>query len=116
MDPEAPRGAGPLRLPVADPASTSTGHPAVVGWEHEQGYRGVKAFESGADDVDLAYLGENRGKVLARYDVDYGYVSPTERDQYGGSLVPFDGPALEPAFENENITIYEVDRDDFDGE
>lgn len=99
-----------------NPASTLTGIPTVVGWDHQQGYRGVEAFERRASDVKEIYTGRaNRSEHLRRYDVEYVWVGPIERERYGDDLVPFTGPAFEPAYESENVTIYAVDSEELDG-
>lgn len=93
-----------------NPASTFTGHPAVAGWSHEQGYRGVEPYQRRADDVDEIYAGENRSAHLAAYGVDYVFVGPVEREQYGDDLEPFEGPAYEVAFRRGEVTVYAVNR------
>jgi YYY domain-containing protein len=92
-----------------NPASTLTGHPTVVGWAHQRGYRGVEAFDRRAAHVDEVYTGENRSAHLARYGVDYVYVGPIERERYGEELAPFEGPAFDVAFQRGDVTVYAVD-------
>lgn len=94
-----------------NPASTLTGLPTVVGWEHQKGYRGIEAFERRADDVDDVYVGENRTAHVDRYAVDYVYVGPIERERYGTDLEPFDSPIFEVATETDSVTVYAVDAD-----
>lgn len=96
----------------SSPASTLTGLPAVIGWDHQQGYRGVEAFERRAEEVDAVYAGpwSDAAATLRTYEVQYVYVGPNEREQYGENLRAFDErPELSVAFENEAVTIYEVD-------
>ncbi len=93
------------------PASTMTGLPTVVGWTHQQGYRGIEPFERRAAQVDRVYtepLSESAG-VLRAYDVEYVYVGPNERERYEGLLRTFDHEAFSVAFENGEVAIYEVD-------
>ena len=101
-----------------NPASTFTGIPTVVGWDHQQGYRGVEAFESRAADVDAIFVASARESdaLLLEYEVSYVYVGPAERERYGDERRDFDGhDAFEVVFENEAVTIYAVDRSRLDG-
>jgi YYY domain-containing protein len=96
-----------------NPASTFAGADAVVGWDHQRGYRGSVAFECRAERADQVYTGpmENAAAVLLTYEVDYVYVGTNERDAYGGEIRDFGAhPAFEEAFENDAATIYRVDR------
>ena len=93
-----------------NPASTFTGHTSVAGWSHEQGYRGVEPYQRRADDVDEIYAGENRSAHLAAYGVDYVFVGPVEREQYGDDLERFEGAVYEVAFRQGAVTVYAVDR------
>lgn len=63
------------------------------------------------EGVDQIYTGEfdTAASHLQRYDVTYVYVGPNERERYGEELRSFDQPAFSVAFENEAVTIYEVD-------
>ncbi|CCQ37232.1 DUF2298 family protein [Natronomonas moolapensis 8.8.11] len=94
------------------PASTFTGLPTVVGWDHQEEYRSPEAYERRVAHVDEIYTGEwaIAAERLERYDVRYVYVGPGERDRYG-ELRSFERPAFRVAFENEAVTIYRVDRD-----
>ena len=97
----------------SSPASTLTGLPAVIGWDHQQGYRGVEAFERRAEEVDGVYDGpwSEAATPLRSYDVQYVYVGPNEREQYGENMRNFDErPELSVAFENDAVTIYEVNQ------
>ena len=101
-----------------NPASTFTGIPTVVGWDHQQGYRGVEAFESRAADVDAIFEAPatESDSLLLEYEVTYVYVGPTERERYGDELRDFDADvAFEVVFENEAVAIYAVDRSRLDG-
>jgi YYY domain-containing protein len=99
-----------------NPASTFTGHPTVAGWSHEQGYRGVEPYQRRAAHVDEIYTGENRSAHLARYDVDYVFVGPVEREQYGDDLAAFEGPAYEVAYREGDVTVYAVDQGALDAD
>lgn len=93
-------------------ASTYTGLPSVVGWTHEELYRGEAAYARRADHVDEIYRGQwaDASAHLERYDVQYIYVGPNERERYGSELRSFDRPALSVAFENDAVTIYHVNQ------
>ncbi|MFB6127606.1 MAG: DUF2298 domain-containing protein [Halolamina sp.] len=95
----------------SNPAATLTGVPTVAGWAHEVGYRGPDAYYGRVVHVDDSYTGLDAAvTTLRRYDVTYVYVGPTERARYGAALVEFEQiPGIEPAFENERVTVYRVD-------
>ena len=95
------------------PASTFSGLPTVVGWDHEAEYRGQEAYDRRVDHVDAIYAGDwdRAAALLDRYDVTYVYVGPNERERYGDELRSFDREAFSVAFEGGAVTIYEVDRD-----
>jgi len=95
-----------------NPASTLSSANAVVGWDHQRGYRGNAAFECRAERADAVYAGPvaDRAAVLRTYAVDYVYVGSNEREAYGDELGSFDGPAFEVAFQNDAATVYAVDR------
>ncbi|MDS0293610.1 DUF2298 domain-containing protein [Halogeometricum luteum] len=94
----------------ANPASSLTGVPSVVGWGHEVGYRGPDAYYERVADVDDIYTGDaaTRARLLREYDVTYIWVGPSERGRYGE--IAFDTPGISVAHESGSITIYEVDR------
>lgn len=90
---------------------TLTGLQGVVGWSHEIGYRGREAYVTRAADVDRIFEGspDERVALLRKYEVDYVYVGPQEREQYGN--VSFEGVrGVEPAFTSDAVVIYGVDR------
>ncbi|QKY20926.1 hypothetical protein B4589_011280 [Halolamina sp. CBA1230] len=97
------------------PASTFSGLPTVVGWDHQAEYRGSEAYERRVEDVDAIYAAdwERAAPMLSRYDVTYVYVGPNERERYGDKLRSFDREAFSVAFEGGAVTIYEVDHDAF---
>ncbi|WP_439027717.1 DUF2298 domain-containing protein [Haloarchaeobius sp. DT45] len=97
-----------------------TGLPAVVGWEHEAGYRGVEAYEKRVNDTAAMYTGNwsESARLLAKYDVRYIYVGPDERARYDRPsishpdrrLVDFaEKPGITVAHQSGTVTIYEVD-------
>lgn len=94
------------------PASTLTGLPTVAGWSHQQGYRGVEAFERRASHADRVYTGERAVVValLEKYDVEYVWVGPIERERYGDVTAFGEIEGVDVAYENEDVTIYEVDQ------
>ncbi|WP_435118039.1 DUF2298 domain-containing protein [Halolamina sp. C58] len=93
------------------PASTFSGLPTVVGWDHQAEYRSMDAYERRVRHVDIIYAGdwERAAALLERYDVTYVYVGPNEREVYGDSMRSFDREAFSVAFEGGAVTIYEVD-------
>lgn len=104
----------PTRDPYGwgSPASTFTGLPTIAGWSHQQGYRGVDAFKRRANHADRIYTGERPVSIalLSEYDVQYVWVGPIERERYD-DITEFDTiEGLNVAYENEGVTIYEVDQ------
>ena len=99
-DPESGEGA-------SAPASL-TGIPTVLGWMHEEQYRGSGPYEGRLDDVTTIYEGEpkRQAELLERYDVVYVYVGPAERAAY--ELTIEEHPRLHPVFEQGDVTVYEV--------
>jgi YYY domain-containing protein len=91
------------------PASL-TGHPAVLGWFHERQYRGSEPYERRLSDVETIYEGstDEQRALFDRYDVEYVYVGPPERNGY--DLTVEDHPDLAVAFRQGNVTVYEVQR------
>ena len=93
--------------------SSLTGIPTVAGWVHEKGYRDGELYDRRVADVRTMYTGswEQRRALLQRYNVEYVYVGPGEREEYGTDEVDFSQyPGISVAFENERVTIYRVDR------
>lgn len=91
--------------------STLTGLPTVAGWIHEIGYRNRTVYNQRATDVRFMYEGsaERRVELLDKYDVEYIYVGPKERQRYGEvSYGGVSGVAV--AFQSEDVTIYSVDQ------
>jgi uncharacterized membrane protein len=97
-----------------------TGLPAVIGWDwHQVQQRGDYGYMVGerATAVDLFYANPDvteAQRFLRRFDVSYVIVGRLEELYYEGvGLQKFkdglDG-VLQPAFENEELTIYRVDK------
>jgi YYY domain-containing protein len=91
------------------PASL-TGHPTVLGWFHERQYRGSEPYERRLSDVETIYEGsaDEQSALFDRYDVEYVYVGPPERNRY--ALTVTEHPDLEVAFQRGDVTVYEVRR------
>ena len=91
------------------PASL-TGNPTVLGWFHEEQYRGEAAYEKRLGDVTTIYEGstDEQTELLDRYEVEYVYVGPAERARY--DLTIEEHPALEVAFQRGDVVVYEVRR------
>ena len=89
------------------PASL-TGVPTVLGWIHEEQYRGSEPYEQRLDDVTAIYEGEpeRQSELLDRYGVEYVYVGPAERASYELSIE--EHPRLTAAFERGDVVVYEV--------
>ena len=97
--------------------SASTGLPAIMGWPgHEDQWRGghpeaQQQIAPRDQDVRTIYSSGDENVVrplLEKYHVRYVYVGPTERDVYGeGGLGLFDSIAT-VAFQQGQITIYEI--------
>lgn len=96
----------------SNPASTFSGLPTIVGWDHEAEYRSQQAYERRVGYVEDVYTGEwNRAAVILDfYDVRYVYVGPNEREAYGDDMRSFDREAFSVAYEDDAVTIYEVDQ------
>ncbi|MFA9518506.1 DUF2298 domain-containing protein [Halopenitus sp. H-Gu1] len=91
-------------------ASTFTGLPTVVGWDHQRGYRGGEAFERRAAHADRMYTDDPVvvGTLLSHYDVQYIWVGRAEREAYD-RIVAFDSMAgIDRVFENDGVRIYRV--------
>jgi YYY domain-containing protein len=91
--------------------SSLTGVPTVAGWAHEIGYRGSEPYWDRVRDVRILYETQeqrSRAALLEKYDVEYVYVGPIERERYDLPNLSTDSN-LEPAFENGAVTIYRVE-------
>ena len=97
----------------ASAAASLTGQPAVLGWDHQVGYRGNDAYEERLHDVNAIYTGDDelRACLLATYEVDYVYVGPAERNRYDELTV--DGAAgLNEPIQRGEVLLYPVDGDE----
>ncbi|WP_136717877.1 DUF2298 domain-containing protein [Halorientalis salina] len=97
----------------ASAAASLTGHPTVIGWHHEVGYRGEDAFQRRAADVRTIYSGEpaEQAELLAEYDVSYIYLGPAERVTYGPTnFADVQGVTVEKQWDE--VTIYSVEQDE----
>jgi uncharacterized membrane protein len=101
--------------------STYTGLPTVIGWEwHQIQQRGERGKEpkhiyKRTQDVRTIYTTTDSTvllDLLAKYQIRYIYVGPTERLYYPArGIKKFDallGTKLKRYYHSENITIYEV--------
>ena len=95
---------------AAAPASL-TGIPTVLGWMHEEQYRGSGPYEARLGDVTEIYEGspERQSELLDRYGVEYVYVGPAERARYDITIESH--PRLAPAFEGDETVVYAVRRE-----
>jgi YYY domain-containing protein len=103
-----------LRRGWQNPVSTVTGLPAVAGWFHETGYRGDAPYEQRVDDVEVLYEtpdDRSRAILIDKYDVEYVWVGPLERERYDVADFAAD-PGITDVYENDAVTIYAVDRDE----
>lgn len=68
----------------ASPASSLTGLPTVAGWTHAADYHSETAYEWRVRAVRAIYEGDagTRAHLLDRYDIQYVYVGPYERERY----------------------------------
>lgn len=94
--------------------SSNTGLPAVLGWWSHVDQRGyayrdirrndiIKFYKSG-DPLELA-------ATIAKYDIGYVYVGPTERRSYTpGQVAKFDvlDALFTPVFKSGDVTIYQT--------
>ncbi|WP_435345533.1 DUF2298 domain-containing protein [Haloarchaeobius sp. HRN-SO-5] len=103
--------------PLVTGVSSLTGLPTVAGWSHAADYHTDAGWQERMDAIDAVYDGssEARADALAKYDVEYVYVGPHERQHYGA--VDFaDDPSLSVARSFGSVTVYEVDRSALPGE
>lgn len=93
------------------PASL-TGLPTVLGWYHERQYRGAEPYQRRLSDVRTIYEGppDRQAALLAKYDVEYVYVGPAERNSYEVTIG--NHSAVEPAFEEGGVVVYGVQQDE----
>ena len=93
------------------PASL-TGHPTVLGGPvfQQRQRRDAELVDRRNSDVRTLYEGstDEQSALLDRYDVEYVYVGPVERNSY--DLTVTDHPDLEAAFQQGDVIVYEVQR------
>ena len=93
--------------------SRSTGVPTVLNWPgHELQWRGsMPSLVNRELDVSVIYQTQDAEEariLLARYDVEYVYVGPREREKYGiGGLDKFSS-FMETVFAKDDVAIYRV--------
>jgi len=95
--------------------STLTGRPTLLGWDgHESQWRG-KAYGTMAQGrpevLELIYSRGSTDEViqaLAQWQIDYVYVGPTERGQYGMTSLAKERltAAMDLVFEQGDVRIY----------
>lgn len=95
--------------------SSLTGVPTVAGWAHEAGYRGSEPYWTRVDDVGLIFNGSRaeRYRQLERYEVEYVFYGPVERERYGRELLS-DEPVVTPVYENDAVTVFRVNQSALD--
>lgn len=98
-----------LYTPRASPVSSHTGLPTVAGWTHVADYHGERAFQRRAAAVRTVYEGSDRARlaVLARHDVRYVVVGPTERERYAVAALATT-PGLDPVLRSGDVTVLAV--------
>lgn len=98
-----------LYTPRASPVSSHTGLPTVAGWTHAADYHGEGAFQRRAAAVRTVYEGPDRARlaVLARHDVRYVVVGPTERERYAVADLAAT-PGLDPVLRSGAVTVLAV--------
>lgn len=90
--------------------SSMTGIPTVAGWAHEVGYRGAEPYHDRVRDVEILFETEeakSRMILLEKYDVDYIYQGPIERDRYGSTNFAAES-GITTAYTDGSVTIYRV--------
>jgi len=109
--------------------SRSTGLPTIVNWlGHQKQWRGGwEQFDAETPEVSRAlrdqYFNEKAGEVeliyttldpseakliLYRYDIDFVFIGPRERDKYGVEGIPKFDDIAAPVFQQGDVVIYRV--------
>lgn len=94
--------------------SSYTGLPTVLGWpKHEFWFRGGSYEPQGSrkEDVERAYNTANAAEaqtILDRYEVEYVYVGPLEREQYSEAGLAKFSSFMDVVFRNDEVTIYRM--------
>jgi YYY domain-containing protein len=97
-----------------NPESSLTGLPTIVGWVHEIGYRNRSVYTARVEDVDTLYQGtpQETVEMLRKYDVQYIYVGPRERERYGRiSFERIAGVTVTERFNSGSVVIYQVNQE-----
>jgi YYY domain-containing protein len=93
--------------------SRSTGVPTVFNWPgHQIQWRGSDESFSGREQ-DVASIYETidpleARNLLAKYDVDYVYLGPREREKYGDAGLAKFTEFMDSVFSQDNVEIYRV--------
>jgi len=93
--------------------SARTGLPTVLEWPtHEIGFRGG-AEPLGTREADVAAVykttsADEARSLLEKYEVEYVYVGPFERQTYGEEGLAKFGQFMRPVFQNTDVTIYKM--------
>jgi uncharacterized membrane protein len=89
--------------------------PTILQWPgHEGQWRGKDAGRLTAgrpEDLETLYTSSDPSAVLSviqKYGVSYVFVGRSERDKYPGLTVPQMTDLLVPAFQDGDVTIYQV--------
>ena len=95
--------------------SSSTGVPTVLNWPgHEGQWRGsTEKFKGREQDVARIYqtLNAEEARILLdKYDVDYVYVGPRERQKYGDKGLGKFSSFMDAVFALDDVAIYKLDR------
>ncbi|WP_232687111.1 DUF2298 domain-containing protein [Halobacterium zhouii] len=94
----------------ASPASSLTGLPTIAGWTHAADYHSEAAYNRRAADVRAIFEGDaaTRAALLERYDVQYVYLGPYERERY--DVRPFEREHGFRPVEFGSVTVYVVNQ------
>ena len=95
--------------------SRSTGLPSVFNWPgHEVQWRGnSEKFDGREADIVRIYETQDIDEaktLLSKYDVDYVYVGPRERERYGGEGLSKFREFMDIRFSQDDVTIYRIRR------
>ncbi|HDQ70564.1 MAG TPA: hypothetical protein ENN19_00525, partial [Chloroflexi bacterium] len=93
--------------------SAHTGLPTVLGWAgHEHQWRGTYDEQTRrAEDIEMLYTSLDPNEtwaLLEKYDVRYVYVGPVERARYPAASLNKFNQLLEPVYNIDAVTIYQV--------
>ncbi len=93
--------------------SRGAGMPTILNWPgHEVQWRGSSApFDGREADVARIYQAldpEEAKTLLAKYDVDYVYVGPREREKYGAEGLDKFSAFMDEVFRQDDVVIYRL--------